>query len=95
LLLKNKQEHRQGFGGQTDEGLGCHSGCRRSLCTPGIDWAHEWYNNLKQPATNEPCCGGQHCHPVDDDDVRAAGDKLQIFIEGSWQKVDPSLILGR
>jgi hypothetical protein len=66
-----------------------------SLCIPTVDWAHDWYSDLRQPGTNQLCCGDHHCHHIDDGNVRIHGDNLQIFIEGLWHKVDSRLILSR
>src|SRR5262245_32821385 len=66
-----------------------------SICTSGGGWAHDWYTDLRQPSTGQPCCSDRHCHRIDDAYVRIAAGQLQILINHSWYEVDPSVILSR
>ncbi len=51
-----------------------------------------WFDSLRAPRTNMPCCSISDCRPVD---ARIAGNGYEVFIEGTWRKVPEHTILPR
>jgi hypothetical protein len=66
-----------------------------SFCMPNAGLSHDWYWELKQPGNGQSCCGDNDCHRIEDDQARIFDGQLQIYIKGSWRKVNPYLILNR
>ncbi|HTI88383.1 MAG TPA: hypothetical protein VL966_17410 [Alphaproteobacteria bacterium] len=56
---------------------------------------HTWYEGLKQPGTNSPCCSISDCHALDDADWRETDSGYEVRIRGAWVRVPPQRILSQ
>ena len=49
---------------------------------------HEWFESLRSPGLDEPCCDEDGIHLNDDQwDMQGAGGHYRVLVEGQWVEV--------
>jgi hypothetical protein len=51
---------------------------------------HDWYESLKEPGTNFPCCSIADCRPTD---YRMGDSGYEAWLDGQWVKVPEGRVL--